>query len=929
MDDPKQSAEELFAEALDLPPEKRTAFLDRACRDAPDLRVAIEDFLRDNDRIGSFLDRPLLAPVAPPGSADTGPSPSISRPLALGNRSLPPRFHPADVIANRFEVVRFIARGGMGEVYEVKDQFLQGVNLALKTIRPETASDAGSASRFEQEVILARRVTHPNLCPIYDIFRCEQPAPSFSFLTMKLLRGETLDDSLKQSGNLPAGQALEICRQLLRGVAALHDGGIIHRDLKPNNVMLEKTGERLLLSIMDFGLARPHELQSATGISITIAGTLGYMAPELLRGQPPSKASDIFALGIVIHQVLTGERPAENRADSSMVPLPTLRSAHNPAHFVQAVRGFLSVEPEKRVRAFEQLRLVENGQGPGPYSPLSSRSSKAIWFTAAVALVFGAAWLAARFTSPPVPHPLASRQITFSTEPKDRPLLSDGSRLYFQKRGIPAEMVSTGGIIAPLPGFEPGMVIRAVSPDGAKVIAVKPDGGNTAGHGPLWMASSLGGVPRRLGSVVAQDIQWSRDGRSLVFADKGAVYTSDGDGNNEKKIWEAPGDVDSLGFSPDGRKLTLAVITKQNSLLWRMNVDGTGAHPVQLDWPADSQEWYGQWTPNAKHFVFLSNREGAANVYELVMPRWFEFWKKPAASLITGNQIGMLGLAPGRDGESLYVLAQVEQGAMHVLDSHSGKFEPFLDGFPAIWFVISPDRQWMAYTDYPGGSLWKSRLDGSEPLQLSTNQGYMQAWSKDSKSLVYTDGQKLYLVSADGGTPKKLIATGTGEGMPSWAPDGKSVTFGYVNGEFQPVEGIYDVDLASGRVSMMAGSTSLSTPSWSPDGKYLLAFAKEPSRMMLYSAKTKAWKELRKLISPPFGFWVWSRDSQSIYIRPEEGGNEIFRLSVPSGKWERVSGMEGIHLGEGDGFLSLTADGRIAIMSHTAVAQIYSLQWRP
>jgi hypothetical protein len=82
------------------------------------------------------------------------------------------------------------------------------------------------------------------------------------------------------------------------------------------------------------------------------------------------------------------------------------------------------------------------------------------------------------------------------------------------------------------------------------------------------------------------------------------------------------------------------------------------------------------------------------------------------------------------------------------------------------------------------------------------------------------------------------------------------------------------------------------------------------------------------LISPPFGFWVWSRDSQSIYIRPEEGANEIFRLRVPSGKWERVSGMEGIHLGEGDGFLSLTADGRIAIMSHTAVAQIYSLQWR-
>jgi Tol biopolymer transport system component len=492
---------------------------------------------------------------------------------------------------------------------------------------------------------------------------------------------------------------------------------------------------------------------------------------------------------------------------------------------------------------------------------------------------------------------------------------------------MPAEMASTGGMIAPLHNFEPGMVIRAVSPDGSKVIAAKPDGGNNASHGALWLASSLGGVPRRLGSIVAQDVQWSPDGRLLVFADKGNVYTSDGDGTNEKKIWEAPGDVDSLGFSPDGRELTLSVIMRENSLLWRMKVDGTGAHPVQLKRAADAQEWFGQWTPNGKHFVFLSDRDGAANVYELVMPRWFEIWKKPAAVLITGNQIGMLGLAPGRDGESLYVLAQLDQGEMYALDPGSGKFVPFLDGFPAIWFAISPDRQWMAFTDYPAGNLSRSKLDGSDPLQLTTTPGYMQASSKDSKSLVYTDGQKLYLVPADGGTPEKLIATGTREAMPSWVPDGKSVTFGYLNGSNQPVEGIYNVDLATRRVSMMPGSTGLSAPSWSPDGKYLLAFAKAPSRMMVYSARTKAWTELRKGGSPPLYKWVWSKDGQSIYVRPEESLNAIYRLSVPSGKWEKVSGLEGLRTREGEGYPSLTADGRIATMSHTAVAQIYSLQW--
>jgi WD40 repeat protein len=360
-----------------------------------------------------------------------------------------------------------------------------------------------------------------------------------------------------------------------------------------------------------------------------------------------------------------------------------------------------------------------------------------------------------------------------------------------------------------------------------------------------------------------------------------------------------------------------------------MKVDGSGAHPVPLNHTTDAQEWFGQWTPNGKHFVFLSDRDGAANVYELLTPRWFEFWKKPSAVMISGNQVGILGLAPGRDGESLYVMAQMDQGEMYVSDPHSGKFVPFLDGLPAIWFAISPDRQWMAYTDYPAANLWRSRLDGSDPLQLSTSPGYMQAWSKDSKSLVYTDGKKLFLVSADGGTPEKLIATGTGEGMPSWSPDGTAVTFGYVDSHNQAVEGIYTVDLATRRVSLMPGSTDLSAPLWSPDGKYLLALAKSPSRMMLYSARTKLWSELRKGLGPPLYYWVWSTDGQYIYVRPDDAANAIYRLSIPGGKWEKVSGLEGLRSRDGEGFLCLTADGRVAVMSHTAVAQIFSMRWKP
>jgi eukaryotic-like serine/threonine-protein kinase len=159
---------------------------------------------------------------------------------------------------------------------------------------------------------------------------------------MRLLQGETLDARLKASAPLGPTEAIEVSRQLLSGVAALHAGGIIHRDLKPNNVMLERNGERLNVSIMDFGLARLHEADSTLLGTGMIAGTPGYMAPELLRGQRPTKATDIYALGVVLHQVLTGGRPIESEMGLSVSPRPALRSVHAPAQLVQAVESFLS-----------------------------------------------------------------------------------------------------------------------------------------------------------------------------------------------------------------------------------------------------------------------------------------------------------------------------------------------------------------------------------------------------------------------------------------------------------------------------------------------------------------------------------------------------------------------------------------------------------
>jgi Tol biopolymer transport system component len=910
MTDPSQSAEELFGEALELSPERRSAFLDQACRDAPELRRRVEQLLEQDQQAGSFLGKPAFTPDG--NAALTAASATVS----------PGRFQAGQLIANRFAIVRFIARGGMGEVYEARDQFLQDAGVALKIIRPEIAADATASARFQQEVVLARKVVHSNLCPIYEIFRCDQPAPPFLFLSMRLLQGQTLYARFQESRKLEPGEAVNICNQLLAGVAALHAGGIIHRDLKPNNVMLETDSSHV--SIMDFGLARPQDSEHTLFGSGVIAGTPGYMAPEMLRGERPTKATDLFALGIVLHQVLTGERPVAS-AGLAVAPSPALRSVRAPAELIQAVEKFLSSDPDDRIRAFERVAAGRDGTPQGPtFSRLQKRmlayASAAV--VALMLLVF-----AVKATRSPGPAQLDSVQLTFSAEPKEGPLFTDGARIYLNSRGVPSEMAASGGPVVPLHILGPGIFLLDILPDGSQALGLKPEPDDNLDRGTLWTASMLGGEPRKLTDHLALRARWSPDGRAVVFSDQSTLYKIDEDGRNLRKIWDAPSDLDALRFSPDGRQLSATVGADPASRrLWSVSADGQNAHPLRLDWPANASQHSGQWTADGRHFVFSSDREERLNLYELATPPWFAFWRKPTAIRITGNQLPILAAAPMRDSQGLFVLGKTDEGATRAYDPRSKKLLPYLDDLSMLEFVISPDRQWMAYSEYPSRHLWKSRLDGSGRVQLTNSYALMQQWSPDGKWLAYSDWQNVYLVSAAGGAPQKLTPDGADGVAPSWFPDGKSVAFNNFPDPNKPFR-IHRIDLATRRISDMPGGDRYFVPSWSPDGKYMVAMAQNPSRMVLYSAETKTWKDLHTF-DVPWGYWIWSSDSKSIYMGLIQGNNGIYQLTVPQGEWKQLCGLEGVNDPQSlDSFMSLTQDGQPAIMSRTGVGQIYSLRW--
>ncbi|HEY3744120.1 MAG TPA: serine/threonine-protein kinase, partial [Bryobacteraceae bacterium] len=296
------------------------------------------------------------------------------------------RFSSGDKVGNRFEIVRLIGSGGMGEVYEATDLEL-GETVAIKVLT-ESASMHGSAvPRFRREVQLARRITHPNVCRLFDLGRHTSPDGDAVFLTMEFLDGETLSQRIKTQKVLTMAEARPIVEQVVAGLAAAHRSGIVHRDLKPSNIML--CADRAV--IMDFGLARHGQSTGDPSLTSTgkVIGTLTYIAPEQLTGDAITAKTDIYALGLVMYEMVTGKRPfasenslagANRRLTESALPprniVPELNARwqnsilscleRDPAlrpESAEAVVELLDSAPKFRLRPVTRRRILQSGAG--------------------------------------------------------------------------------------------------------------------------------------------------------------------------------------------------------------------------------------------------------------------------------------------------------------------------------------------------------------------------------------------------------------------------------------------------------------------------------------------------------------------------------------------------------------------------------------
>ena len=220
------------------------------------------------------------------------------------------RFVPGTLLGGRYRILSLLGRGGMGEVYRAMDLTL-GQSVALKFLPEEASRNQRLLERFHGEVRVARLVSHPNVCRVYDIGEIE----GMPFISMEYVDGEDLAGLLTRIGRLPADKAVDTARRLCAGLAAAHDRGVIHRDLKPQNIMMNKRGE---VVIMDFGLAAiASELTGAEARN----GTPQYMSPEQLKGSVVTAKSDIYALGLVLYELFTGKKPYDAQTVHQLLDL--------------------------------------------------------------------------------------------------------------------------------------------------------------------------------------------------------------------------------------------------------------------------------------------------------------------------------------------------------------------------------------------------------------------------------------------------------------------------------------------------------------------------------------------------------------------------------------------------------------------------------
>ena len=315
----------------------------------------------------------------------------------------------------------------------------------------------------------------------------------------------------------------------------------------------------------------------------------------------------------------------------------------------------------------------------------------------------------------------------------------------------------------------------------------------------------------------------------------------------------------------------------------------------------------GQWSRDGSLYVFASPAEGIYNLWAVTDSVSSRFLRHARAVQLTNGPISFQSGTPSNDGKQIFAIGYTDRGELSVYDRKASVFRPYLNGISAGLTDFSHDGQWVAYVAHPQGTLWRSRIDGSERLQLTfppMGPIINPRWSPDGTSILFTEyggenRRKIYVVPTDGGTPILLLSGDLQPGDATWSPDGKSIVYAGVpsSGAGHPVQtDVRILNLETKQSRTIAGSQGLFSPRWSPDGRYIVAESKDLQHLWLYSFNSDRWAKLRVPALPKsdaIGWQTWSHDGRYLYFMDL---SNVYKIRIPDGSWELTASTAGLNI---------------------------------